>query len=289
MKPKKSLQELTLLNRFLFDETIERPGNLQTMLEIILGEDIVLQCFPQPEKEQQRSPNRRSVRLDVWAQDVTGTVYDAEVQRRNEGNLPKRSRYYLSMIDSDLLKPGTDDFDELNPVIIIFITPFDLFGEERYRYTFSAQCKEVPGIQLEDGATRIFLNTHGTDDENISPELKELLDFMEHTNDEDHEFRSKRVEQLKKSVREIQKNEEVSMRYLHELEEQTASRREGREEGREEGLAEGMEKGMEKLLLQQIERKLKKGQSVDQIADALEEPPERIQEIMDKIMAESVL
>ncbi len=84
MEPKKSLQELTLLNRFLFDETIERPGNLQTMLEIILGEDIVLQCFPQPEKEQQRSPNRRSVRLDVWAQDVTGTVYDAEVQRRND-------------------------------------------------------------------------------------------------------------------------------------------------------------------------------------------------------------
>ncbi len=228
MAEKKTLQELTLLNRFLFDETIERPGNLQMMLEIILGEDIALQCFPQPEKEQQRSPNRRSVRLDVWAQDVNGTVYDAEVQRRNEGNLPKRSRYYLSMIDSDLLKPGTDDFEELNPVIIIFITPFDLLGEGRYRYTFSALCREAPDIPLEDGATRIFLNTHGTDDENISPELKELLDFMEHTNDEDHEFRSKRVEQLEKSVREIQKDEEVSMRYLHELEEQTASRREGK-------------------------------------------------------------
>ncbi len=75
---------------------------------------------------------------------------------------------------------------------------------------------------------------------------------MEHTNDEDYEFRSKRVEQLKKSVREIQKNEEASMRYLHELEEQTASRREGKEEGREEGLAEGMEKGMTNTLLKTI-------------------------------------
>ncbi len=244
MAEKKTLQELTLLNRFLFDEVIERPENLQTMLEIILGDDIMLQCFPQPEKEQQRSPARRSVRLDVWAQDVSGTIYDTEVQRKNEGDLPKRTRFYQSMIDSELLRPGTDGFNELNPVFIIFITPFDPFGKGRYRYTFSMKCEAEPKIRLEDGATRIFLNTHGKDEENITPELKELLDLLEHTN-EDREFHSERVKQLKENVRKIQNDEEVTMRYLHELEEQTASRREGKEEGHEEGLEEGLTIGRE--------------------------------------------
>ncbi len=277
MAEKKTLQELTLLNRFLFDEVIERPENLQTMLEIILGDDIVLQCFPQPEKEQQRSPARRAVRLDVWAQDVHGTVYDTEVQRKNEGDLPKRTRYYQSMIDSDLLKPGTDGFDELNPVFIIFITPFDLFGKGRYRYTFSAHCNEAPGIQLEDGATRIFLNTHGKDDENITPELKELLDLLEHTN-EDREFHSKRIKQLKENVQKIQNDEEVTMRYLHELEEQTASRREGREEGLAEGMEKGRAEGTETT--KRIFKLYMAGKSNEEISELCDIPLQVVQETL---------
>ncbi|MCD8148435.1 MAG: Rpn family recombination-promoting nuclease/putative transposase [Clostridiales bacterium] len=138
---------------------------------------------PQTEREQRTSEKKRFVKLDVWAQDVDDVIYDTEVQKKNTGNLPKRSRYYQSVIDSKLLKPGVIDFNELNDVFIIIIAPFDLFGEERYVYTFSMQCEEVDGLMLHDGATRIFLNTHGMDDENITPELKELLYFLEHTND----------------------------------------------------------------------------------------------------------
>ncbi len=301
MEPKKSLQELTLLDRFLFDEAMEKPENMQAVLEIILGEDVVLKSLPQTEKEERISEVYRFVKLDVWAQDEEGTIYNTEVQQKNKGNLPKRSRYYQSRIDSKLLEPGVLDFNELNSVFLILIAPFDLFGRGRYRYTFTMRCDEEPDLALEDGAARIFLNTHGTDEENISPELKELLDFMEHTNEENLEFRSEKVRKLKKSVRIIQADEDMGVKYMQAWEEKAWERLEGKEEGiaegmekgMEKGIAEGMEKGMEKgmeqLLLQKIERKLEKGQSVDQIADALEESPERIRELMDKIRAESIL
>ncbi len=233
MEQKKTLQELTLLDRFLFDEAMEKPENMRAVLEIILGKEIVMKYLPQTEKEERVSLQFRFAKLDVWAQDESGNVYDTEVQKKNEENLPKRSRYYQSIIDSRLLKPGTGDFNELNPIFIIFITPFDPFRKGRYRYTFSMQCEEEPGIKLADGAARIFLNTHGEDEEHISPELRELLYFMEHTNDDATACKCERVAQLMESVREIQNNEEVAMRYLHELEEQNASRLEGRAEGTE--------------------------------------------------------
>lgn len=42
----KSLKDLTLLDRFLFAEAMEDATILTNMLEIILGEDIVLKYLP---------------------------------------------------------------------------------------------------------------------------------------------------------------------------------------------------------------------------------------------------
>ncbi len=267
MEPRKTLQELTLLDRFLFDEAMEKPENMQAVLEIILGRDVVLQTLPQTEKEERISEVYRFVKLDVWAQDEEGTVYNAEVQKDNKGNLPKRSRYYQSRIDSKLLEPGVLDFNRLNPVFFILIAPFDVFGRGRYRYTFTMQCKEEPDLELNDDATRIFLNTHGTDEENISLELKELLELMEHTNDEELEFHSDRVRHLKESVQTIQADAEMGVKYMQAWEEKAWERLEGREEGREEGFAEGITS----TLLKTIKSLMKTtGWSAEQAMDALE-------------------
>ena len=53
---RRSLEELTLLDRFLFAETMEDPENLRILLEIILGKDLVLKHLPQTEKELRTSP-----------------------------------------------------------------------------------------------------------------------------------------------------------------------------------------------------------------------------------------
>ena len=58
-----------------------------------------------------------------------------EAQNKNEGNLPKRSRYHQAEMDVSSLKPG-QDFNDLKPGYVIFICTFDPFGKKLYRYTF---------------------------------------------------------------------------------------------------------------------------------------------------------
>ena len=64
----------------------------------------------------------------------------------------------------------------LNEVLVVMITPFDLFGYGLYRYTFQMKCEEIPELKLDDGATRIFLNTRGEHPELVPSELIELFE-----------------------------------------------------------------------------------------------------------------
>ena len=82
----KALKDLNLLDRFLFAEAMEDPVIMQTILEIILGKDILLKYPPQAEKEKRSSPLFRFIRMDVWAMDMEDTVYDAEVQKEDTKN-----------------------------------------------------------------------------------------------------------------------------------------------------------------------------------------------------------
>ena len=99
--------------------------------------------------------------------------------RQKRNCVQRRSRFYQSVMDSSLLKSGDESFNLLNDTFNIIITPFDLFGEGRYCYTFHARCDENPSLVLEDGATRIFLNTRGTNRNEISEELIQFLEYME--------------------------------------------------------------------------------------------------------------
>ena len=82
------------------------------------------------------------------------------------------------------MMPGEPDFNQLPDVTLIMIAPFDLFGEGKYRYTFRMKCEESENISLDDGATRIFLNTHGTNPEEAGGELVELLQYFESSTEE---------------------------------------------------------------------------------------------------------
>ena len=251
-------QDLTLLDRFLFAEVMEDPKTFENILSIILGEDISIKGRPQSEHENRTSPLKRQVRLDVWAEDETDAVYNVEAQKENTKNLPHRSRFYQALIDSKLLDPGEVDFSNMKDCYSIIIAPFDLFGRGLYQYTFQMTCAET-GQPLEDGATRIFLNTHGKNSEDISPELKELLYYMEHT------------------------SEEIGVKYMQEWEEKILEKRKARAEGLAEGRAEGRAEGETFRLIQLIKKKIQKSKSFIQIADELEEEPDNIQSLYECI------
>ena len=272
-KNKKSLQDLTLLDLFLFAEVMEDPKTFENILSIILGEDISIKGRPQSEHENRTSPLKRQVRLDVWAEDETDAVYNVEAQKENTKNLPHRSRFYQALIDSKLLDPGEVDFSNMKDCYSIIIAPFDLFGRGLYQYTFQMTCAET-GQPLEDGATRIFLNTHGKNSEDISPELKELLYYMEHTTEE-ISCSTSRLQQIKNHVNIVKSSEEIGVKYMQEWEEKILEKRKARAEGRAEGETF--------RLIQLIKKKIQKSKSFIQISDELEEEPDNIQSLYECI------
>ncbi len=244
----KTLKEMTLLDKFLFNETMSRPEAHEAALQIILGQETLRLLTPsQTEKELQTAPWLRAIRLDVYALDQQGTVYDTEMQAQKKTDLKRRSRYYQSLIDSSLLKPGSLNFNELKGVCVIMITPFDLFGQGKYCYTFVPCCKEDKALELDDGAVRIFLNTRGKNDDEITPELKEFLHYVECTEDEFVENSgSERLKKIHACVSQIKSSEEAGVKYMQRWEERIYDREEAREEGREEGILISLRKLMAK-------------------------------------------
>jgi len=198
------------------------------------------------------------------------------MQEKRKADLAKRSRYYQSLTDTSLLEPGIPNYNLLNNSYIVMIMPFDLFGYGKYVYTFEAYCKEVPECRLKDGATRIFLNIHGTNDSEVSKELISFLHYLENTTDEQATLSgSKRIRQIHDRVCKVKHNEETGVKYMQAWEEKYYEREEGMEEGRTEGIAQ--------KLTEQIQKKLLKGKSVEVIAEELEETVDTIRELMEKI------
>ena len=170
----------------------------------------------------------------------------------------KRIKLAGQIIDSKLLPPGAADFNLLNEVLVVMITPFDLFGYGLYRYTFQMKCEEIPELKLDDGATRIFLNTRGKHPELVSPELIELLKYMEHSTDEISEAcESQRIEERHRRVCQIKASEKAEVKYMQTWEEKILIKQEGIAEGRLEEKKE-------------LTRKLANKFSIEQIAEILE-------------------
>ena len=287
------LKELNLTNRFLFDEVLEDPQTHQDILSIIFGRDIPLLEQNETEKELRVSPHLRAVRMDVYAMDEEKSVYNTEMQQKKRTDLAKRSRYYQSMIDAGLLEPGIPDYNQLNNSYIIIITPFDLFGYGRYVYTFRAGCLEEPDCCLEDGAVRIFLNTRGKNDGEVSKELVGFLRYVEDTTDEmAADMDSERIKRIHNRVRKVKASEEVGVKYMHAWEERyydkEEARQEGLEEGRQEGREIGKQEGKQEAIKNLIRKKLKKGCSAEEIADILEEELGMIQGLIDEIEKENL-
>ena len=243
-KDKRTLEDLNLMDKFLFDEAMEDKDNMKTLLDIVLGQDTHLKYPPQTEKEFRNSKENRQIRLDVYAIDEDDVVYDTEPQKQNTKNLPKRSRLYQGLIDSNLLPPGSIDFNALNTVIIIMIMPFDLFGYELYQYTFRMKCEEISELELEDGATRIFLNSHGKHPEFVNPELIELLEYMEKSTDTvAKKCESKRIHQMHERITKLKSSKEMEIKYMQKWEEKEIERQEAYAEGERVGEKRGRTEG----------------------------------------------
>ena len=150
MEPLKTNWEVSVYpNDFLFGKIMRKPALCKRMLEIILGIKIDRIEYLESQKSIDEEWDARSIRLDIYVQDNKDIAYNIEIQTTNTGDLPKRSRYYQSVLDMQQLNKG-ERYRNLKRTYIIFICTFDLFKLGRHVYTFENQCCEERSLQLGD-------------------------------------------------------------------------------------------------------------------------------------------
>ena len=260
-----SWEELGICNDFLFGKVMQNPELCKELLKRILPElEIERIEYPELQKTIKFDADAKSVRLDVYVRDEKQTIYDIEMQVTDTKELAKRTRFYQSMIDLQMIDKG-QSYKQLKPSYIIFICPFDMFDKGRHLYTFQNICKEDHKILLKDEATKIFLNAHGYMDD-VSKELKAFLDYVAGKSTEDT-F----VKKLELAVKEAKRNREWRYEYMTLLMRDQENIEQGIKQGMEQGIKQGMEQGIKQGIKQGMEQGIEQGmeQGIRQGIEAL--------------------
>ena len=231
-KESKTLQELNLTDDFLFDVATEELENCKAIIELTTGLRLKSLKWKSGQKVIHNLPGKRGVRLDFIAESEDGRIFDVEMQNRNEGNIPKRTRFYQALIDAPILNSGERGFDKMNPLYIIIICNYDPYGKKKYCYTFDNQCKEVPGLRLGDEVTKLLLSTKGENKEEVSKELVDFLHYVTESNENGlPDECDERLKRLHESIREIKASADMEVEYMKMEERERIIRDEGKQIG----------------------------------------------------------
>ena len=226
------MQELNLTDDFLFDVATEELENCKAIIELTTGLRLKSLKWKSGQKVIHNLPGKRGVRLDFIAESEDGRIFDVEMQNRNEGNIPKRTRFYQALIDAPILKSGERGFDKMNPLYIIIICNYDPYGKKKYCYTFDNQCKEVPRLRLGDEVTKLLLSTRGENKEEVSKELVDFLHYVTESNENGlPDECDERLKRLHESIREIKASADMEVEYMKMEERERIIRDEGKQIG----------------------------------------------------------
>ena len=242
MDGRKKLNELTILNNFMFSAVMmENPDNCRDLLEYVLGLEID-RVEVVAEKCMVYHPEYKGVRLDVYVKEQTedgmaDRHFDVEMQVTNR-KIFKRSRYYHSQMDMEILGTGLS-YEELPDTYVVFICDFDPVGLKKYKYTRYCTFKEDNTCEYEDGRHTVFLNTKGSNDAEVPESLVKLLKYIGATvEDSDKDYDDPLVSRLQESVKRIKSDREMGARYmlLEEMmkDEYNAGKKEGIIKGKRE-------------------------------------------------------
>ena len=102
------LEELTIKNDFMFGAVMINPENCKEFLERALEIEID-RVDVSLEKSIVYHQEYKGVRLDVYAKDEKNTRYNVEMQVLRRAALGKRSRYYQSQMDMEILLVGSEN------------------------------------------------------------------------------------------------------------------------------------------------------------------------------------
>ena len=251
----KPVEELKFTDDFMFCHVMKSPELCKGVIERLLGIKVEKIEYPELQKAIRPYYSAHGIRMDVYVKD-SDRIFDIEMQTSIPDDLPRRMRYYQSMIDIDTLMKGSN-YITLKESYIIFLCTKDPFGLGLPVYTFNSVCKENKDFTLNDGVNKIFFNaTAFASEENL--EIKGFLGYLcsGKPSDTFTESLEQRVERLK--INEIFRSD-----YMMDALPLFDARR----AGLKEGMAKGLLAGERKKAIETARNFLKKNISAEIIAE----------------------
>lgn len=151
------VQQMCLMDDDFMTVVLENKICAELVLRIILNKNDleVISCKSQYTVS---SLKNRAIRLDVFAKDSKGKLYDIEVQNETgKKEAARRIRLYSALIDSNYLHKG-EKTKNLPETYIIFITGSDLYKKGMPLYTVERRIRETKGL-FTDGLHILLVNS----------------------------------------------------------------------------------------------------------------------------------
>ena len=245
-------QSLTITDDFMFGKIMQDPEICMELLQIIFPHQQIERIeYINTQETLRPDKDAKGIRLDVFVRDNQNVAFCVEMQTRNEDVLPKRSRYYQSLVDLELLDRG-QSYGHLSPSYIIFICSFDLFQRGFHIYEFMNYCTQDRDMELGDEATKIFLNARGKADD-ISPRLKEFLDYVA---GKEHDTPSPFIDKLKHALSCAKQDRHLRRQHMslffREMDIRADALKEGREIERAELVLSMLKNGVDREMIRKI-------------------------------------
>ena len=214
MEEMTKFDDLTIQSNYMFKHVMGNKSLCQYFISNVMQCDVVGLEYIETEKELEPYFDSKCVRLDVIVVDKNNNRYNLEMQVRNVIGketklplLPKRARYYQSVMDMDMLQKG-QTYDKLSPLVLVFVCAFDLFDEGRYVYTFKSRCLENLELELANDVTTMFLNANGVAGD-VTPQMVNFLKYVKTQVPNDAYTR-----ELEAEVARLKQDKEVRRKYM---------------------------------------------------------------------------
>ena len=170
-----TVRQLVPIDDVMFQKMAESRKVCQEIISTVMGQDIeVVNVIPQDSIENLQG---RSVKLDCLCKLKGGIYVDVEVQKPNNDDHEARVRYNASVVTANQT-PKSTKFKDVAQVIVIYITKFDIFGDELPIYHIDRIVRET-GKTRTDGFTEIYVNAAVKNyDDELNSNVSDLMDLF---------------------------------------------------------------------------------------------------------------
>ena len=118
----------------------------------------------------------KNFRLDVWAQDDKGRIYDIEMQTTNKHDLEECMQYYAAGLNNFTLKSG-QPYTKLKSTYVVFLCTYDPFDHGESMYEFNFFDRKTKTIEFNVGMHIKVFNSKGKN-RDLNQKMLDFLDYM---------------------------------------------------------------------------------------------------------------